>query len=312
MSVSIGLSHRERTSYISETVAPTTAILKPLFDDFELSTIELKEVQTKATRRAQIGYGLSELYYAGVYSWLHIRDKVLPGSYEKFFQGAGRVALENFTFRTSPHTFIEGQLQSALSAPTILAAWTKIADRSNRHDPKMDDFGQASRSDIIAMLRTDWFPGLLRTAGVTNSGFYRNTTGYQIRYTSFVQRSVIKPLREYSNDCPGGQFPVITSERGGQIIDATLSGDFEAFLAQRMRKHNRSINQDEPLHDGTSNGCPFARNTHIVTEWSTPLPVGSGRYEEIPGRPNKAKLHLAWDPYRQVSHLLAATLERLD
>lgn len=308
------LLHTDRPAYLSDLVVPSAHIIKPLIDGLEPTDLDLDAIAKKAREFGGLDNGVQEAYYAGLYAWKELRERLDDRDLGGIFVDGAATALENYTFRERPASNVDAQLQSSLTTPAIALAWLAVAPAVTSNDPSRlmwTAYHDVPREKIIDVLQSEWFPKILREASKTNSGLYRNSTGYKMDYRRFITRSIHGTLRMYHDAQPDGAFPIDIPE---EIGDPKLSDDFVDFLAERLRNHNRQVqklDEDTPLHEGTSRGCPFSASAHFVTNHAL-MTEDIGHTTESTVGNEKKKIVLDWDPYSAACNTVANVLLNLE
>ncbi len=308
------LEHASRNRAMSELIVPCASYLSTMIDVFEVDEMDLGLVVDRAALKGGADNGIQELYYAGLYSWIIMRESIDSEVLEQSFEGPAAEVVDNFTFRDQPANLMDGVLQSSLSSPTVFAGWFSVAgnefDFSRLH---WDMYHNVPREEVIRALESDWFPRILRDASRTSSGLYRNGTGYHMDYRRFVARSLQGPLKKYYDARQDGEFPISITHTDGST-EGTLSDDFREYLSARLKDHNRSVGDNAqnnaPLHVGSSQGCPFSNGVHVISD-RVLVPDGVGRITSRIEKRGMNKVQLTLDLYAKTTKFLAGILRKL-
>lgn len=291
------------------------AICRDLFENFDVSQLDVDKVREKSAQEPGQVHGLPELYYTGREAWQGIRESLPEIDFSDYFSDEQSKLMQKFTFREATENTTESFIQSTLTAPTIFAAWYAEASGLTIPGATLRQKYNVLPKDLVqSLIAKPWFVDMLREGSKTSNGLYRNSTGFSQNFKTFLNRAVAGSLRRYRTDFPEGAYPVqLTDDERQDIRAAELSADFREYLKNRIRVHNARVwsNPDEtPTQRGLSRGCPVAAQHIRMSEADFDTTMPTDVVEVVAVDDGQVKLRPTWDPYRASTDLIGALLAK--
>lgn len=254
---------RSRAHALTEIAPAIARLYQDMAEIVPPESIDPSLASDKITKSYQ--HGVALLYGAGLATWQSMRDKLVDIDLTQYYTPEQIELMERYTFNRTPERVTSAFIQSAMTAPSIFMAWWGDAfGLCDREVPGRLWCQELASDQTLENLVSPWFVTMLRQGSVTNSGFYRNSTGFELDFKSHMTRSARKPMLAFESE---SSSKIITIDEYGIPV---LSKEFIYFLRNRLRKYNQSVldgstSETSPI-EGTSAGCPMAHGPNNRNE----------------------------------------------